>query len=66
MKYTLDILLEKNLVKIPLIQRDYAQGRTSEIDLRIDFINKIFHSLDLIVAAKLHKSIILKHISCNN
>lgn len=41
MKYTLYKLLENNVVKIPLIQRDYAQGRESEIDLRNSFINKI-------------------------
>lgn len=41
MKYNLYTLLENNVVKIPLIQRDYAQGRASEIDLRNSFINKI-------------------------
>ncbi|MBF4473305.1 DUF262 domain-containing protein [Flavobacterium sp. HJJ] len=41
MKYTLYTLLENNLVKIPLIQRDYAQGRESEIELRSSFIKKI-------------------------
>lgn len=41
MKYTLYKLLENNVVKIPLIQRDYAQGRESQIDLRNSFINKI-------------------------
>lgn len=41
MKYTLYTLLENNLVKIPLIQRDYAQGRESEKDLRNSFITKI-------------------------
>lgn len=41
MKYTLYTLLENNLVKIPLIQRDYAQGRESEKELRNSFITKI-------------------------
>jgi hypothetical protein len=41
MTYTLYQLLENNTVKIPLIQRDYAQGRTSVRDLRNSFIEKI-------------------------
>tara|TARA_R110002020_G_scaffold347690_5_gene561370 strand:- start:592 stop:2916 length:2325 start_codon:yes stop_codon:yes gene_type:complete len=41
MTYTLYQLLENNTVKIPLIQRDYAQGRTSVKDLRNSFIEKI-------------------------
>ena len=46
MKYTLYTLLENNLVKIPLIQRDYAQGRKSEEVLRNSFIDKIKSVLD--------------------
>ncbi|WP_417886679.1 DUF262 domain-containing protein [Zunongwangia sp.] len=41
MTYTFYQLLENNTVKIPLIQRDYAQGRTSVKDLRNSFIEKI-------------------------
>jgi hypothetical protein len=41
MKNTLYNLLESNTIVIPLIQRDYAQGRTSEVDLRNDFLKKI-------------------------
>jgi hypothetical protein len=46
MKYTLKGLLDLYKVVVPLIQRDYAQGRNSELDLRKDFIGKIKRSLD--------------------
>ncbi|MFD0836686.1 DUF262 domain-containing protein [Mariniflexile aquimaris] len=45
MGYTLYKLLEENTVKIPLIQRDYAQGRASEEKVRNDFIDKIKSNL---------------------
>lgn len=46
MKHTLYSLLENHLVKIPLIQRDYAQGRESEMILRNSFIDKIKEVLE--------------------
>lgn len=50
MKFTFHELLNKYKVIVPLIQRDYAQGRETESDLRKKFISKIKQSLD-------HKSI---------
>lgn len=41
MSYTLKHLLENYRVMIPQIQRDYAQGRESEVELRKGFISKI-------------------------
>lgn len=41
MKFTFKELLEKYNVVIPQLQRDYAQGRTSEEDLRKVFISNI-------------------------
>jgi len=38
MEYTFFELIEKNRITIPLIQRDYAQGRSSELELRNNFI----------------------------
>ncbi|MBV8252330.1 MAG: DUF262 domain-containing protein [Chitinophaga sp.] len=32
-------------IQIPMIQRDYAQGRIDEIEIRERFLNSIFHSL---------------------
>lgn len=46
MGYTLHKLLEENTVKVPLIQRDYAQGRSSEEKVRNDFIDKIKSTLE--------------------
>ncbi|RKS55875.1 uncharacterized protein DUF262 [Gillisia mitskevichiae] len=46
MAYTLYKLLQNNTVKIPLIQRDYAQGRSSVEDLRNSFIEKIKKIID--------------------
>lgn len=34
-------LLEDNKINIPLIQRDYVQGRTDENEVRIEFLNAI-------------------------
>ena len=34
-----------NKIEIPIIQRDYAQGRKSEQDVRDKFLSKIFNSL---------------------
>lgn len=41
MQFTFKALLEKYNVVIPQLQRDYAQGRTSEEDLRKVFISNI-------------------------
>jgi hypothetical protein len=46
MEYTFFELIEKNKIKIPLIQRDYAQGRTNELELRNSFITKLKEVLD--------------------
>ena len=43
-KFTFQELLNKHKIIIPQIQRDYAQGRSSEIDLRKGFISKIKQS----------------------
>lgn len=39
---------EKNIsnIRIPIIQRDYAQGRDNNRDLREEFINKLFSHLE--------------------
>ena len=45
MSYTLKYLLDTYKVMIPQIQRDYAQGRESEVELRKGFVNKIKQTL---------------------
>ena len=45
MQYTLKELLDTYKVLVPQIQRDFAQGRDSEVDLRKSFIVKIKQSL---------------------
>lgn len=45
MAYTLKYLLETYKVMIPQIQRDYAQGRESEFELRKGFVSKIKQTL---------------------
>ena len=45
MQFTYKELLENYKVVIPQIQRDYAQGRESESDLRKGFISKISEAL---------------------
>lgn len=45
MQYTIKELLNNYQVIVPQLQRDYAQGRESEIDLRVSFIKKIQDSL---------------------
>lgn len=40
-------------IKIPLIQRDYAQGRSSNEDLRNEFLRKIFDHLENNIELKL-------------
>lgn len=41
MQFTLKYLLESYKVMVPQIQRDYAQGRESEVELRKGFVTKI-------------------------
>lgn len=45
MQFTIKELLEKYQVIIPQLQRDYAQGRESEADLRKSFVAKIKQAL---------------------
>jgi hypothetical protein len=45
MQFTLKELLESYKVVIPQIQRDYAQGRKNELELRKGFISKISEAL---------------------
>lgn len=45
MQYTLKELLDTYKVLVPQIQRDFAQGRDSELDLRKSFVGKIKQSL---------------------
>lgn len=46
MQFTLKELLDKYKVVVPQIQRDYAQGRDSAIDLRKGFVSKIKQTLE--------------------
>lgn len=46
MKYSFWKLLNENEIQIPIIQRDYAQGRTEEHGIAKDFIVKIKQKLD--------------------
>ena len=46
MQFTFKKLLETYKVMIPQIQRDYAQGRDSELELRKGFITKIKQTLE--------------------
>jgi len=43
--YTFWELIEKYTIEIPIIQRDYVQGRKSENTLRSNFLNTIYDSL---------------------
>jgi hypothetical protein len=45
MRYSLKELLDMYKVIVPQIQRDFAQGRGSELDLRKSFVGKIKQSL---------------------
>ncbi|MBS1635939.1 MAG: DUF262 domain-containing protein [Bacteroidetes bacterium] len=46
MKYTLHKLLTECEIVIPLIQRDYAQGRDSAVELRRNFLHKLKNVLE--------------------
>jgi hypothetical protein len=39
-------LLKKNKIEIPIIQRDYAQGRKDKKEIRTNFLNALFESLE--------------------
>lgn len=39
-------LLQRQRIEIPIIQRDYAQGRENKKELRNDFLNALYRSLD--------------------
>ncbi len=41
MKYNFYQLLQQNTIIVPLIQRDYAQGRNTEVVLRNSFVDKL-------------------------
>lgn len=45
MKFTLKELLENNYIIVPQLQRDYAQGRETEKELRKSFVSKIKQAL---------------------
>ena len=38
--------IKENQIQIPIIQRDYAQGREDKVDLRRDFLNEIKEHLE--------------------
>ena len=38
--------IQNNIIKIPIIQRDYAQGREDKVDLRSNFLNDIKEHLE--------------------
>lgn len=46
MVYSFWRLLEEQRIEIPIIQRDYAQGRKDKKEIRKDFLNALHKSLD--------------------
>ncbi len=46
-------LLKEHKIEIPIIQRDYAQGREDKEEIRDNFLNALLHSLDTNVPIKL-------------
>ena len=44
-KYTFWKLLDKNSIEIPIIQRDYAQGRSEESRIRNKFLDVLFETI---------------------
>ena len=46
-------LIKRQKVEIPIIQRDYAQGRIDKKEIRLNFLNALFESLNLNKAIKL-------------
>lgn len=49
----LNELLEQYRIEIPIIQRDYAQGRVDKQEIRDNFLNALHHSIDSEKAIKL-------------
>lgn len=45
-KYTFWKLLDKNLIEIPIIQRDYAQGRIDENKIRDKFLDVLYNKIE--------------------
>lgn len=45
---TLDFwsLLQKHRIEVPIIQRDYAQGRVDKKEIRDKFLNALFQSIN--------------------
>ena len=39
-------LIKKQKVEIPIIQRDYAQGRIDKREIRLNFLNALFDSVN--------------------
>jgi uncharacterized protein with ParB-like and HNH nuclease domain len=46
-------LLKKHNIEIPIIQRDYAQGRKEKEELRDSFLNALFQSINTQTPIKL-------------
>ena len=53
-------LLKENRIEIPIIQRDYAQGREDKEEIRTNFLNALYQSI------KENKSIKLDFIYGSN
>ncbi|WP_395765136.1 DUF262 domain-containing protein [Elizabethkingia anophelis] len=45
-KLTFNELIDKHKIEIPIIQRDYAQGRNGKEDIRINFLNALLEAVD--------------------
>ena len=46
-------LLKNNRIEIPIIQRDYAQGRIDKLEIRVNFLNALHDSLKNNIPIKL-------------
>lgn len=60
--YNLWNLLKKMKVEIPIIQRDYAQGRVGKEHLRERFLGKMFHVLSSVIAGKKNEEMTLDFV----
>ena len=45
--FTFFELIKKQKIEIPIIQRDYAQGRIDKKEIRLNFLNALFDSINL-------------------
>ena len=45
-KYTFWKLLDENSIEIPIIQRDYAQGRIDENKIRDKFLDVLYNKIE--------------------